>query len=268
MGLPMARHLAAAGFGVWGCDLDAERGAALARAGGRVAVTPGAAAAATDATLVMVADEDQVRRVVLGSEGVIAGARPDHILIIGSTMGPDACTRVARDARGHGLRMLDAPVCKGQRGAEAGTLTVLVGGTRALFEHCRPIFKAFSEHVFHVGESVGDGQTAKLVNNLMLWTGVVGAHAALTLAQRLGLSPVRLRAALQASSAESWALRELDRIQLTWPEKDLAQIAAAMDAVGASLPIVGPVRETLRRLTREDLRRLCSETDGPTTDQT
>lgn len=268
MGLPMARHLVTAGFEVWGCDLDGERRAALVRTGGRDAPTPAAMAAVTEASLVMVPDEDQVRRAVLGPDGVLAGARRGHVLIIGSTIGPEASARVADNAGQHGLGVLDAPVCKGQRGAEAGTLAVLVGGEPALFERCRPVFEAFGEHVVHVGDSVGDGQAAKLANNLMLWTGVVGAHAALTLARRLGLSPARLRTALRASSADSWALRELDRIQLTWPEKDLAQVAAAVEAAGLTLPIVGPVRDAMRRLTREDLRRLCSDTDAPNTDPT
>ncbi len=267
MGLPMARHLVTAGFEAWGCDLDGERRAALVRAGGREAPSPAALAAATDASLVMVPDEDQVRQVVLGPGGVLEGARRDHSLIISSTIGPGACAQLAEAVGARGLGVLDAPVCKGQRGAEAGTLTVLVGGEPALFETCRPLFEAFGDRVFYMG-GLGSGQAAKLVNNLLLWTGVVGAHAALTLARRLGLSPSRLRSALQASSADSWALRELDRIQLSWPEKDLAQIAAAADDVGLALPIVAQVREQIRRLTREDLRRLCSDADTLNTDPT
>jgi len=267
MGLPMARHLVTAGFEVWGCDLDGERRAALLRIGGREAMSPAVLAAACDVSLVMVPDEDQVRQVVLGPGGVLEGARRDHNLIISSTIGPGACAQLAEAAGARGLGVLDAPVCKGQRGAEAGTLTVLVGGEQALFEYCRPVFEAFGDQVFHVG-GLGSGQTAKLANNLLLWTGVVGVYAALSLARRLGLSPSRLRTALQASSADSWALRELDRIQLTWPEKDLAQIAATADDVGLTLPLVAQVREQIRRLTREDLRRLCSDTDTPNTDRT
>jgi len=94
----------------------------------------------------------------------------------------------------------------------------------------------------------------------------VGVHAALSLARRLGLSSSRLRTALQASSADSWALRELDRINLTWPEKDLAQIMATADDAGLTLPLVAQVRELIRGLTREDLRRLCSDADTPNTD--
>jgi len=268
MGLPMARHLLTAGFEVWGCDLDGERRAALVQAGGREATSPAVLAAACDVSLVMVPDEDQVHQVVVAPGGVLDGARPGHVLIIGSTITPAACVQLAETARARarGIGVLDAPVCKGQGGAEAGTLTVLVGGEQALFEHCRPVFDAFGDQVFHVG-GLGSGQTAKLANNLLLWTGVVGAYAALSLARRLGLSPSRLRTALQASSADSWALRELDRIQLMWPEKDLAQIAAAADDAGLPLPLVAQVREQIRRLTREDLRRLCSDADTPNTDQ-
>jgi len=266
MGLPMARHLAAAGFAVWGYDIDGERRTALVRVGGREATSPRAIAEACDVSLVMVADEAQVHEVVNGSGGVLEGAQRGHVLIIGSTITPAVCARVAESARARGIGVLDAPVCKGQRGAEAGTLTVLVGGERTLFERCRPIFEAFGDQVFHVGERVGAGQVAKLANNLLLWTGVVGVHAALSLARRLGLSSSRLRSALQASSADSWALRELDRINLTWPEKDLAQIMATADDAGLTLPLVAQVRELIRGLTREDLRRLCSDADTPNTD--
>jgi len=265
MGLPMARHLAAAGFAVWGCDIDPERRAALAGAGGRATDSPRALGEVCDAVLVMVADDAQVIDVALGPAGHLEAARAGSVLIIASSVTPETCARIADAARARRVGVLDAPVTMGQRAAEAGTLTVLVGGPRELFERCRPIFAAIGEHVFHLGEQVGAGQVAKMANNLLLWTGVAGVHAAFSLARRLGIRPTLLREALLASSADSFVLREMDLITLAWPEKDLAQLAAMADDAGIALPLVGYVRELIRGVTREDLRRLCSDTDTSNT---
>jgi 3-hydroxyisobutyrate dehydrogenase-like beta-hydroxyacid dehydrogenase len=259
MGLPMARHLAAHGFATSGYDIDEQRCAALVAAGGHVAATPRALGGTCDAILIMVADDGQVTEVVLGTQGCLESARAGTALIISSTVKPATCTAIADRVRASGVGVLDAPVCRGQRAAEAGTLTVLVGGEAALVERCRPIFEAFGDHVFHLGEQVGAGQVAKMANNLLLWTGVAGTHAALTLAARLGVQPSRLRTALQASSADSWVLRELDRINLTWPDKDLAQVVEMAEELGLSPGLIESVRESIHGLSREDLRRLCTD---------
>ncbi len=262
MGLAMARHLVNAGFEVWGSDLVPERRVALVQAGGREGSSPRALADACDAILVMVADDGQVLEVALGPDGILQGARRGAAIIISSTVMPGTCQAVAQAAQAQGVGTLDAPVCRGQRAAEAGTLTVLVGGERRLFERCRPIFAAFGTHVFHLGEAVGAGQVGKLVNNLLLWAGVVAVHECLSFGQRLGVPSSRLRAALLESSGESYVLRELDQINLTWPQKDLAQAIAVADAAGVSLPLTDRVRDLIKELTRDDLRRLCA--DGET----
>lgn len=262
MGLPMARHLVAAGFEVAGYDTDPQRRAAIVQTGGREAPSPRALAEGSDAIVVMVVDDAQVKEVVLGPEGVLQGARPGATLIISSTVRPATCQEIAQVAGAKGVGVLDAPVCMGQRAAEAGTLTVLVGGDRQLFERCRPIFQAFGDDIFHLGEQVGAGQVAKMVNNLLLWTGVAGVHAYFTLARRFGVNPARLRAALQASSADSYVLRELDLINLTWPDKDLTQAMAVVEDLGMTLPLIGHVRNLIKGLTRDDLRHLCSDPAG------
>ena len=262
MGLPMARHLQAAGFAVWGCDVDPERREMLVSAGGKSADSPRALGRTCDVVLVMVADDAQVKAVTMGPGGCLETARPGAALIIGSSVRPQTCAEIADAARLKGVGVLDAPVTRGQRAAEAGTLTVLVGGPHELFERCRPVFAAFGKQVFHLDEQVGAGQVAKMANNLLLWTGVAGVHAAFSLARRLGVRPTRLREALAASSADSYVLREMDLLTLAWPEKDLAQLAAMAEDAGMALPLVGYVRELMRGVTREDLRRLCN--DEPT----
>lgn len=262
MGLPMARHLHAAGFGVWGCDVDPQRREMLAGAGGTSTDSPRALGEICDAVLVMVADDAQVHAVTAGPGGCLEAARPGVALIISSSVTPQTCAQIADAARQKRVGVLDAPVTRGQRAAEAGTLTVLVGGPRELFERCRPVFAAFGKQIFHLGEQVGAGQVAKMANNLLLWTGVAGVHAAFSLARRLGVRPTRLREALAASSADSYVLREMHLLTLAWPEKDLAQLAAMAEDAGIALPLVGYVREFMRGVTRDDLARLC--TDEPT----
>ncbi|HET6780798.1 MAG TPA: NAD-binding protein, partial [bacterium] len=133
-------------------------------------------------------------------------------------------------------------------------------GERSTFEQCRPIFEAFGKEVVHIDERVGSGQVAKLVNNLILWAGVVAVHESLALAERLGVSPARLRTALSHGSADSYALRELHLVNLTWPHKDLEQAAEVAAEAGAELPLANCVGTLIRTLTREELRRL---TGGP-----
>ncbi|MGH2371987.1 MAG: NAD(P)-dependent oxidoreductase [bacterium] len=259
MGLPMARHLSAAGFPVWGCDTDPKRREMLVGAGGKSTDSPRALGEICDAVLIMVADDAQVKAVTLGPGGYLETARPGSALIIASSVKPQTCAQIADAARPKGVGVLDAPVTRGQRAAEAGTLTVLVGGPREVFERCRPVLAAFGRQIFHLDEQVGAGQVAKMANNLLLWTGVAGVHAAFSLARRLGVRPTRLREALAASSADSYVLREMDLLTLAWPDKDLAQLAAMAEDAGIALPLVGYVRELISGVTREELRRLCSD---------
>ncbi len=260
MGLPMARHLLRAGFVVVGFDVDPARLTALADVRGTPLASVGEVAARCDAVLLMVTDDAQVREITLGSDGVLHGMGRGRSLIISSTVRPSTCREVAAAAAKRGIGVLDAPVSKGQRSAEAGTLTVFVGGEGALFQRCRAIFEAFAKEIVHIGERVGAGQVAKLTNNLILWASVVAVHEALTFADRLGVSPARLRTALRAGSADCYALRELHLINLTWPHKDIAQAMEVAAEEGGTLALTNCVDTLIRTLTREDLRRLCSTT--------
>lgn len=256
MGLPMGRHLLRAGFTVCGFDPHAPQRSALSDAGGVALRSAGAVARQSEVVLIMVADDAQVKDVTVGPDGVLKVSKPGTVLIISSTVKPSTCRDVEAVAEKRGVKVLDAPVARGQRAAEEGTLTVFVGGERATFERCRPIFEAFGKEIVHIDEHVGSGQVAKLVNNLILWAGVVAVHEALALAERLGVSPARLRSALQHGSADSYALRELHLINLTWPHKDLEQASEVAAEAGADLPLANCVGTLIRTLTREELRRL------------
>src|SRR2546428_8306135 len=262
MGLPMARHLQHAGFEVAGFDLDPARGAALAEGGGVAAASAKEVAAYSQAVLVMVADDAQVRAVTLEPVGVLSGLHPGGVVIIASTVRPSPCREVAAAAAARGVGVLDAPVAKGQRAAETGTLTVFVGGEAGLFQRCQPILRAFGTEIIHIDTQVGAGQVAKLANNLILWATVAGVHEALGLAEQLGVSPPRLRAALRHGSADSYALRELHLINLTWPDQDVAQAVEIATEAGTDAPLANWLRTLMRTLTREELRRLSGAAPG------
>jgi len=256
MGLPMAFHLLRAGFEVAGFDLDPARGALLTESGGVTAASPKEIGAYGQAALVMVADDAQVKAATLEPTGVLAGLEKGGVIIISSTVKPSTCRDVAAAASGRGIAVLDAPVAKGQRSAEAGDLTVFVGGDAATFQRCLPILRAFGKEIIHIDPQVGAGQVASLANNLILWAGVVAVHEALALAERLGVAPWRLRRALRYGSADSYALRELHLINLTWPGKDLEQAREVAEAAGVELPLANTVGTLIKTVTREELRRL------------
>ena len=266
MGLPMARHLLDAGFEVAGFDLDPARGALLAEGGGIAAASAREVASYSQAVLVMVADDAQVKAVTLEPVGALTGLGPGGVVIIASTVKPSTCRDVAAAAASRGVGVLDAPVAKGQRSAEAGDLTVFVSGEPALFQRCQPILRAFGQEIIHIDTQVGAAQVAKLANNLILWAGVAGVHEALALAERLGVSPARLRSALRHGSADSYALRELHLINLTWPDKDLAQAVEIASEAGTEAPLANWLRTLMRTLTREELRRLSGAQPGATPD--
>ncbi len=259
MGFPMAGHLVRAGFEVLGFDPDASRMSQLAETGGTPVGSARAVAEQSQAVLVMVADDAQVVAATLGPEGVLAGLSRGGVLIIASTVKPSTCRNLLDAATAHGVGVLDAPVALGRRAAEEGRLTVYVGGARALFARCLPIFRAYGREVVHIDDQVGAGQVAKLANNLVLWAGVVAVHESLAMAERLGVSPSRLRHALMHGSADGYALRELPLLNLTWPHKDIEQALQVAADTGAKLPLAAHVRSLIRDLTRDELRRLCRE---------
>jgi 3-hydroxyisobutyrate dehydrogenase-like beta-hydroxyacid dehydrogenase len=157
--------------------------------------------------------------------------------------------------------LVDAPLARGTRGAESGNLTIYFGGESAHVETCRPVFRAFSEQMFHMGP-VGAGQITKTCNNLLHWAGVVACYESLTLGARLGVSPNQLRPALMAGSAESATLRELDQIGMFWPHKDLKTAMELADATETTVPLFREVKELVKEISAKDLRALFEPVDS------
>jgi 3-hydroxyisobutyrate dehydrogenase len=201
MGLPMARHLVAAGIEVVGCDVDAQRVDAL---GGVAAGTPAEAARETDAVLLSLPSPKAVAAVVLGRDGVHAGARPGALLVDMSTSPPALARRLAESCPA--LDVLDAPVSGGPRGAEDATLTIMVGGEPEAFARARPLLELLGRRVVLLG-SHGAGQAAKLCNNLVAGATMAALAEACAIAVEEGLDPATLYGVLTTSTGDSRVLR-------------------------------------------------------------
>lgn len=252
MGQPMCSHILQAGFPLTVFDLKADAMQAVVALGAKPAASASELARASDIILVMVDDDAQVRRVV---NDALPGAAPGAVIAVCSSIHPDTCRDLARECAKRGVGFVDAPVARGQRGAQAAELTVFAGGAAADIEKCRPVFAAYARAILYMGE-VGAGQVTKTCNNLMHWAEIVACHETLTLGARLGIAPKDLRPALIAGSADSRTLRELEFVKLAWPEKDLATALALAQASETPVPLMENVRDLVKGITADDLRGL------------
>jgi 3-hydroxyisobutyrate dehydrogenase len=205
MGAPMAANLIAAGHEVAGFDLSAAAVAALAAAGGRAAGAVAEALSGAAVVITMLPAGDHVRSVYLGDDGVIARAAAATLLIDCSTIDVHTAREMHGAAADRDLAMLDAPVSGGVAGAEAGTLTFMVGGDDAAVERARPILEAMGRNIIHAGDA-GTGQGAKMCNNLILGISMIAVAEAFTLAEAVGLEAQRMFDIVSTSSGQCWSL--------------------------------------------------------------
>jgi 3-hydroxyisobutyrate dehydrogenase len=205
MGAPMAANLLKAGHQVTGFDLVAGRAEALAAKGGRVAATAAEAAAAGEMIITMLPAGPEVRSVYLGDGGVLGHARKDALLIDCSTIDVETARAVAAAAAAARFDMLDAPVSGGVIGAETAGLTFMVGGAAEAFDRGRPVLTAMGRTIVHAGPA-GNGQAAKICNNMILGVSMIAVCEAFSLAARLGLDAQTLFDISAKSSGQCWAL--------------------------------------------------------------
>jgi len=189
------------------------------------------------------------------ADGIFSSARRGTIVCACSSLLPETAAEMAEKAAEHGLEFLDMPLTKGVRAAEAGTMTILVGGKAEALARLKPVLECFSEAIHHVG-SAGAAQVAKSVNNILLWVGLEGALEALALGQAYGLDAEALRGALLDCSADSWVLRELHDVVPTWPAKDLENVERMAKTAKLDMPLVERLHELADRLTRQRITGL------------
>jgi 3-hydroxyisobutyrate dehydrogenase len=204
MGLPMAVNLAKTGHEVGGWDVvPAARERFVAR-GGRLAASAREAAAG-EIVITMLPAGPEVRAAYLDAGGILGCARPGTLLIDCSTIDVESARTVAAAAAEAGFAMLDAPVSGGVAGAEAATLTIMVGGAAEAFARARPILAAMGRTIVHAGPA-GNGQAAKICNNMILGISMIAVCEAFGLAEKLGLEAQTLFAVSAQSSGQCWAL--------------------------------------------------------------
>ncbi len=205
MGGPMTANLVKAGHTVTGFDVAGAATERAAKAGVRRVKSAREAAAEVEMVITMLPAGEHVRDAYLGAGQVLAAAAPRTLLIDCSTIDVDSARTVAAAAGQAGFDMLDAPVSGGVAGAEAGTLTFMVGGGEAAFARAEPILQTMGKTIVHAGPS-GNGQAAKICNNMMLGAQMIVVCEAFALAERLGLEAQKLFDIASKASGQCWSL--------------------------------------------------------------
>lgn len=245
MGLPMARHIAAAGYQVIGAESDQARADLAARSGIEMAPNPAALAGRCEAILIAVGFDDEVEIAVFGPNGLAETARPGTVVMVASTVAPGFMADLARRCADRKLCAIDVPVARGETAAEAGKLLVFAGGEPDCVRHCRPLLERFAERIDYLGPA-GAGQTAKAINNMLLWSCLVASVEGLDFGAALGLDREALREALNHSSGANWAMQtRADERPALWAEKDMDLLLAEARAAGFDMPVSRTVREAI-----------------------
>ena len=243
LGAPMARRLLAAGVPLTVHNRNREREAPLLAAGAQAAADPAAAVRAAELVCLCLSDDSAVRSVLEAAAPALAAGA---LVIDFSTIAPASSTAVAASLAERRVRYLDVPVTGGTEGAEAGTLSLLIGGAPEDVERARPLLQLLGRHLHHFGP-VGCGQQVKALNQVLVAGSYAAVAEAMALGARLGLSLPQVREALRHGAAGSWALEHRAGhmlrddyplgFRLALHRKDLAIALAAALAAGLELPI-------------------------------
>ena len=204
MGNPMCRNLLKHGHELKVYDVVADLVKKLEKEGCEVATSPADCSRGVEMVITMLPSSPHVRTVYLGESGILKRVAPGTPLVDSSTIDPLTAREVAMDAKAKGCPMVDAPVSGGVGGAEAGTLTFMVGGDAKDFEAAKPVLQAMGKNIVHCGGS-GNGQVAKICNNLMLAIEMIATSEGMTLAAKLGMDPKVFAAIVNTSSGRCWS---------------------------------------------------------------
>ena len=251
MGFPMAGHLAAAGHGVTVFNRTAARADEwVSKHGGTAAPTPAEAAASADIVFTCVGNDDDLRAVVLGDDGVFAGLKPGATLVDHTTTSANVSRELAQIAREKGVGFLDAPVSGGQAGAENGVLTIMVGGDGATFERAQPVMECYGKTIVLMGDA-GAGQLTKMVNQICIAGIVQGLSEGLNFAVRAGLDAKKAAEVMSGGAAQSWQMDNRAPTMVdgqyefgfavNWMRKDLGICLDEANRNGARLPLTALV---------------------------
>ena len=206
----------------------------------KIAASPAELAEASDLVCLCVVGDTDVEEIAGG--GLLAAMTPGSVIAVHSTVHPNTCLELAKQAGNQGVSVIDAPVSGGGPAAAEGRLLVMAGGGADVVQRCRPVFETYADPVVHLGE-LGSGQTTKLLNNLLFTANLGTAAAVLSLASALGVAPDRLTEVISRSSGNSFALNALGGVGglerlagIAGPllQKDVRLIVDLADQAGAS----------------------------------
>jgi len=251
MGYPMAGHLAAGGHQVTVYNRTAAKARKWVKQhGGTAAKTPREAARGAEIVFMCVGNDNDVRGVVYGKDGALAGMKKGSILVDHTTASADLARELNAEAKKKGVGFLDAPVSGGQAGAENGVLTVMVGGQKGHFGRAAPVIDCYARMCRLLGPA-GAGQLAKMVNQICIAGLVQGLSEAINFGMKAGLDMPAVIDTISKGAAQSWQMenRAATMIQgkfdfgfaVDWMRKDLGIVLAEADHNGARLPVTALV---------------------------
>ena len=257
MGKPMAKNLINAGYTLRVFDLNQAPVDEIASLGATKCGSASEAASASDVVIVMVPDSADSEAAILTEKGVLAGSKPNTIIIDMSSINPLVSQKIAKACGEKQVEFLDAPVSGGEPGAIEGTLAIMVGGKQDIFNKCIDILTVLGKSVVRVGE-VGAGNTTKLANQICVAVNIAGLSEALVLASKAGLDPSLVFDAIKGGLAGSNVMNAkapmmMDRnfkpgFRIKLHQKDLNNALTAGKDLGVSLPFTGLIQQVLGAL--------------------
>ncbi len=258
MGFPMAGHLQQAGYSTTVYNRTTTKAEDWKdRHGGKTASTPAEAAVGSQIVFMCVGNDDDVRSVVYGDTGVLAGMEAGSVLVDHTTASAEIAKEIAEVGETQNIGFIDAPVSGGQAGAENGQLSVMCGGKEETFEIVESVISVYAKAVNLIGP-VGSGQTTKMVNQICIAGLVQGLSEGLDFGRRAGLDMEKVIAAISQGASGSWQMsnrsetmleREFDHgFALDWMRKDLDIVFNEASRIGAKLPITAMVDEYYAQL--------------------
>jgi 2-hydroxy-3-oxopropionate reductase len=257
MGKPMSKNLLKAGYELVVYDIVAKAVEEVVAAGAQAAKSPKEAAEQAETIITMLPNSPHVKEVILGEGGVIEGVKRGSIVIDMSSIAPLVSRQIAGELAKKGVEMLDAPVSGGEPKAIDGTLSVMVGGKKEVYEKCYAIMKAMAASVVLTGE-IGAGNVTKLANQIIVALNIAAMSEALVLATKAGVSPDLVYQAIRGGLAGSTVLDAkaplvMDRkfnpgFRINLHIKDLQNVLDTSHEIGIPLPLTAGVMEIMQAM--------------------